>query len=403
MKRHVGMAGLGLVLWMAAGCGEEKKPPAQTDSPSTVVTPVETVREETLPVTYEATGTVKSRLGATLASKVMGQVTAIHVREGDSVQAGQLLLEIDSREATSRVSQAKAGLKEARNALEQITLAIDAADSARTAAEANAELASSTYRRFHELVERGSVSAQEFDQASARYKAARAEARRADKTLQSLRAEKKQTQARIEQAKASLTIAETALSYTRVRSPFSGRVTRRHVEIGDLAAPGVPLLTVESRRYRLEAAVDESQLPHIRSGQVVSVKMDALSQNVEGVLDAIVPSTDPVSRSFTVKVNLPELPFLTSGMFGRAAFSTQPRKALTVPVSSLVEQGQLTGVWVLDGKDRVRFRLLKSGAAYDGRREILSGLKEGERVIVKPAGDLRDGTRIRTTGPAGIE
>jgi RND family efflux transporter MFP subunit len=171
------------------------------------------------------------------------------------------------------------------------------------------------------------------------------------------------------------------------------------VEPGDLAVPGQPLLVLDDfRAYRLEAEVGESAIGRVRMGQRVPVTLDALGRTLEGRVAEIIPAADPASRTVTVKLELPADADLRSGLFGRAHFLVGERQALTVPLSALVERGQLTGVYVVDPRSVARFRLVTAGERRAGRAEILSGLAAGERIAGDGTERLSDGVRV-ASGP----
>jgi RND family efflux transporter MFP subunit len=250
------------------------------------------------------------------------------------------------------------------------------------------------------LLERRSVSQQEFDEVRAKHRVAEAEADRAEKMLQTMEAKKRQALARIDQAKADISSARIYAGYTKITSPIDGIVTSRQTDIGQMAAPGAPLLTVEdSTRYRLEATVEESRIAGVKLNQQVTAVIDALGdQAIEGRVAEIVPASDPSSRSFTVKIDLPadgQKLHLRSGLFGRARFPSGQKQALTIPRRAIVERGQLIGVFVVDDAGIARMRLVKTGKSFDDRVEILSGLGEGERIVTGGAQSLTDGSRVQ--------
>jgi multidrug resistance efflux pump len=345
---------------------------------------------------YEAVGTVRSKTVSTIQSKVVGHVTAVHVTEGDRVQPGQVLVEIDDREAVAQAQKAEGALSETRAALQELERSINAAESAKAAADANSALADATYRRYKGLAQDQAVSRQLLDEAEAKQKAAAAEASRAEDMVRLSRAKRGEIEARIEQAQAELANAQVLLSYTKVRSPMDGLITRKNVEVGDLASPGTALLEVEDdRHYRLEAIVDEAQVTRLRIGNSGSVTIDALGGALlTGTLSEIVPAADPASRTSVVKLDLPPTDSLRSGVFGRVKFAVGQTQALTVPQSALVERGQLTGVYVLDTERVARLRLIKTGKAYGDRVEVISGLNDGETVVSGNVGAVSDGSRV---------
>jgi RND family efflux transporter MFP subunit len=188
------------------------------------------------------------------------------------------------------------------------------------------------------------------------------------------------------QARAALNQAMTSLNYTRIRAPFDGIVTQKKADSGTLASPGMPIFTVEDvRRYRLEVAVNESDLRYVRMGGQVSVVIEALDNaDLKGKVVQIVPAADPASRAFLVKIELPTDTRLRSGLFGWAQFSRGERQALLIPRSAVVERGQLQGVFVLDQNKVASLRYITLGKPSGSEIEVLTGLQSGERVVAKP-------------------
>jgi multidrug efflux pump subunit AcrA (membrane-fusion protein) len=360
---------------------------------------IEKVQASPVEDTYEAMGTVRSKTISVLSSKVLGRIVSIPVREGDRVKAGQLLVEIDDREMKAQLQKSQAGLKEAQYALDEIEKAIRAGEAEKKAADARLALASSTLDRFKNLFERRSVSSQEFDEVQTKNTAARADADQASERLQALLSKKNQIIARIDQAKADTENAGAFLSHSRILSPIDGIVTTKPADLGQMAAPGTPLLSVEDEsNYRLEALVEESRIGRIHLGDTASVSIDALGQKpMPGQVSEIVPELDPSSRSYIIKIDLrnPDSPpNLRSGLFGKARFNTGTKQVLTVPVHSVLERGQLTFVYVVDPAKIAHMRLIQTGKRYGDRVEILSGLSEGDQVVLEPLSAVKDGAAV---------
>jgi len=289
---------------MIVSCG--KKEEAVIEKPTTLQdVKIETITLSPVQEDYEAVGTVRSKTTSVLSSKTVGNILAVHVREGDRVQMAQLLIEIDDRDTQAQLQKAQAGLREVRDAEEEIDQNIYAAESARQAAEAGRSLAAATFKRYSTLLEQKSVSQQEFDEVQAKLRVAEAEVDRADRMLQALKAKKSQVLAKAEQVKADMASAQVYVGYSRILSPINGVVTSKQAEIGLLAAPGVPLLTLEDdSRYRLEVSVEDSMLNKIRLDTPVRIFIDALGpQEFSSRVTEIVPVSDPGSRSFTVKID----------------------------------------------------------------------------------------------------
>ena len=402
MRKKITMILIGLVVVGMVACG--KKEETVPEKIRTVHGPkVEAVQTSSVEEVYEAVGTVRSKVASVLSSRITGQIVSIHVREGDRVQAGQLLMEIDNREAAAQLQKSQAGLRGAQEMLEEVERNIQAAESGKIAAEANRTLAISTFNRYKTLLERRSVSPQEFEEVQAQYQARVAEADRAVETHRALLAKKEQVLAKMEQAKAEVNQSQLSVGYAQIVSPINGVVTAKQAEAGALATPGLPLVTVEDdTHYRLEAVVEESQIGKIRAGATVRVGIDALgSMEWLGRVVEIGPAADPSSRSSIVKVDLPQQAdrtrgrqILRSGLFGKALFSIGQRQALTVPEKVVMVRGQLQEIYVLDSENIARLRLIKTGKPYGQRVEILAGLREGERIVVEGGEAVSDGSRV---------
>jgi multidrug efflux pump subunit AcrA (membrane-fusion protein) len=390
------LAAIGLLTMTVASCG--KKPEATAEQPPVVKgARVERVSISPIEDYYEATGTVRSKTTTVLSSKIMGTVIRLRVREGDKAPAGQVLVEIDNRDASAQLQKASAGLRQTQEGLAEVEQAINAAKSAQSAAEANQRLADSTYARYQALLERKSISPQEFDEVKAKQEIAEAEARRAADTLKMMTAKKQQVLAQIDQAKAEIANAQVQVSYARIASPISGVVVAKHTEVGSTATPGAPLLTIEDgSRYRLEVAVEESQLGKIRIGERARLRIDALgADDLDGGVSEITPAADPMSRSYAVKIDLPARQGLRSGLYGAARFVSGLKQAILIPRKAVVQRGQLAGVFVVDDAGIARLRLIKTGKSYGESVEALSGLSDGERIVVDGVANVSDGSRIQ--------
>ncbi len=341
---------------------------------------VATASLQNWPDLYEATGTVRARTTATIASKVMAYVQQVSVQVGDRVRPGQTLLTLDGRDLEANLHRADAGRAEAVSAVPEVENGI-------AAAQANYELAQATFRRIESLASKKSVSNQEFDEADARLKAAHA-------ALEMAQAKRAQLQSRITQAEQEQNAAQITRDYAAITAPFTGVITAKLVEPGNLAVPGTPLLTIEREgAYRLEAEIDESKLAAVRTGQRVKVTLDALARSFEARVSEVVPSVDAASRAYTVKIDLPVLPQIRSGLFGKAVFSLAVRQALAVPAKALQENGQLQSVFVVsDGEAHTR--LITAGRRYQDAVEALSGLQAGETVVIAPPPELADGVCV---------
>jgi RND family efflux transporter MFP subunit len=261
------------------------------------------------------------------------------------------------------------------------------ADSAVEGAKANLDLAKVTFGRMQDLFQKTSISNQEFDEASAKLKAAQA-------AYQMAAARRLQLNSKLAEVDQEVRSTEVTRSYADVLAPFAGVVISKSVDPGSLALPGAPLFTIEREgAYRLEASVEESRLAAIRIGQPVSVTLDSVDRTLDARVSGIVPAVDAASRAYTVKIDLPSVPAIRSGIFGRASFQLGSRAVLGIPAGAVTERGQLQSVLVADG-GIARARLITTGQKVKGSIEVLSGLSVGEKVIFPIPSGLSDGASV---------
>ena len=349
-----------------AGCGSDPAPVAgkSTYVPQSTATAVRT----TLPRLYDAVGTVKARTDTRVEAQVTGRVLKILVRPGDKIKAGDDLLVLDSRASEARLERSR----QARaSAVSQIGQARDGL----AAAQAAFDKAESTYKRMKQLFDQKVVTAEEVEKAESSYLQAKA-------SLSQAREGVTQAQARERESAKLVQEAEIGLGYTTIKAQEDGEVAQRLAEPGDLAFPGKALLSLQTgASLRLEAMVRESLISTVRIGETLTVVIAALDNGepMTATVDEIEPLADPVTRSFLVKAKLPERPGLYPGMFGRLLIPQGERPAVLVPEAAVTRVGQLETVMVKSG-DGWLPAYVRTGAARDGKVEILSGLSGGETL-----------------------
>jgi multidrug efflux system membrane fusion protein len=305
-------------------------------------------------------GTVAADQTAAVSSRVMATVTAVPVRLGDAVAAGQTLVSIDPTTAQGQVAQAEGALAQARAAL---------------------TLAQRNYERFQALARTQAASELELDLARMQYE---------------------QAQGAVQQGQGAVEAASSVARESRVVAPFAGRVAQRLVEVGDLAAPGRPLIVLESqvgRRMVLSVPEGLVAAAALEIGDAVPVTLDAQPElgELAGKVAEVSPGPDPVSHSYTVKLELAGVD-VAAGAAGRAWLPVGRREAVVVPAEALVQSGGLTLVVVRDPDGRAQSRVVTLGARRaDGRIEVLSGLAGGETLALglpaaPPAGALLEET-----------
>jgi RND family efflux transporter MFP subunit len=334
----VALAGA-LVSGLISGCREKPPGAAHGNLPSAVVQ----VRPATLRkavAAEEVAGTVRSRLRSVVEAKVSGRIERMRVTQGQPVKLGELLAELDVREIQARRDQAAAAHEQAERDL----------------------------KRFHTLLEQKVITQAEFDSTLSRQRI----------------------------AAAAVAEAETLLGYARITAPFDGLVVRKLSDVGDLAAPGKPLLELEQpTALRLEADVPEALIGHLLPGAKLPVRIPALSREAEATVTEIAPAADPGSRTVLVKLDLPPLEGLRSGLFGRVAIPAGEEERLEVPPSALVRRGQMEIVFVVE-EGHARLRLVRTGRWTAEAVAVIAGLSAGDSVVVDSPATLVDGQPVKT-------
>jgi membrane fusion protein (multidrug efflux system) len=354
----VGLIVLVAVIAWLAGAFTKKIPAGQAPLPGDALADLQAqgtykVEEISKDSLEEAIGTLKAASRTEISSRVLAGIDEITVGAGDQVAQDDVLIELDRKDFEAQLNQAEAALEATDAAFDQ---------------------AEDMYNRAVRLRQTnpGAMAEQDFNQLRSNMLAARAD------------------RSRVLQAKAE---AEVRLSYTTIKAPKSGTIVDRWAEEGDLAQPGVPLLSLYDRTsLRLEVPVMEELATKLQKGQPLEVYVDALNRDFRGVVDEKVPQAEAASRSFLVKVTLPPSDELYEGMFGRLRIPTGPRRHLCLHTGAIRQVGQLEFVIVeetvedpVTGKPERRRerRFIKTGRYGDAtHREVLSGLEAGEHVLL---------------------
>lgn len=301
---------------------------------------VEEVREEVARSRVEVVGTIKAVERASIAARISGQIIELPVVLGSKVQQGDLLVKISAGEISAKVLQAKAQLSQARRNLE----------------------------REKKLQKQGAST---------------------EETVKSL-----VDITRI--AEAAFAEAQTMLDYTIIRAPFSGTVTQKIANIGDLASPGMVLLKIENGEdLQVVAQVPEGLLLSVERGDSLSVAIPAAKLILIGEVAEVAPAADPMSRTAPVKINIASGPDLRVGQFARITLEGSDESTLMLDSSAVLQRGQMEQVFVVEeGSNLATLRLVKTGAIYDDEIEILSGLDPGELVVIGNNTLLQDGQPV---------
>jgi RND family efflux transporter MFP subunit len=325
---------------MLAACGAEP-PPAPAAKAAAVDTAAVEVREVEL--AYSAEAVVEAVRQSTVAAQIAGRVVELRFDVGDYVRKGEVIVRIDERAAAQALAASEAQVRQAEAALRN----------------ARAE-----YERARQLVAQKFLSQAALERAEADYKSA---------------------QERVSALIAGAGQAATERGFATVVAPYSGIVSARHVELGEMATPGKPLMTgFDPGTLRVTATVPQAQVAAIQAGAKARIELPSVGRWIEASGITVIPAADPRTHTTQVRIALPkDVRGIYPGIFARAHFVTGRKPALLVPRAALIRRSELTSVYVV--ADSVQLRQIRLGTAGDESAvEVLAGLKPGERVALEP-------------------
>ncbi|MDQ6990166.1 MAG: efflux RND transporter periplasmic adaptor subunit [Mariprofundaceae bacterium] len=329
-----------IALLSLSACGEKETATVHVNPIHTQVAHHLELHLQDVATHYITSGTVASDHRVSISSRLSGYIRDMKVREGDRVQAGQVLLHIDAVHAKQALVQAKADLN---NAQADLT-------------------------RYKSLLKQGAVTSQQFDTVKLRYDVAKSQVKQ----------------------------AKHALSYAKVLSPVNGVVVEKRMAQGDLASAGMPILTLEDPSSLLvQTYVSELYVGKIHEGDRVDVVIASLKQHFQGIVRQVVQAADLVSHQFLVKISLPSVVDIHPGMYAQTGFQTGVRPTLLIPKDAIVSQQGLHGVYVKDAHAIVHYRLIRVGQKIAAKWESLAGLQAGDILVWggKPA--LKTGMKVQ--------
>ncbi len=323
------------------GCKEDDSHSPKT-STSTSKLPVEVyeVTEDSIRSQVDIIGTVESTEKAIIASRINGHIIELTASLGSTVSKGEDLIRISAEEISAKLLQTSAQLNQAERNLrrEQKLLSKDAATSEGVKSQEDA----------------------------------------------------------FKIAQASHIEAQSMLSYTKIRAPFDGKITKKLANMGDLATPGKPLLHIENdKQLQVLTDVPEAMVLKMQIGDEIEVTISAAKVTLKGYITEIAPATNPLTRTTTVKIKLPPTQNVRSGQFARVHLTQSQVKTLFIPKSAVSKYGQMERVFVVDD-DQARLCLVRTGKSTGERIEIISGLSPGDTVIIPGKKLLKDGQHIDT-------
>ena len=338
-----------------ASCGGESKKPLSNTTP--IAVKVNTVADSNNNSFIATSGTIQAVNSASLSTRMMGFVTAVPVNIGDKVKQGQLLVAINDSDLKAKLSQVNAGITEA------------------SAAFSNAE---KDYNRYKNLYAENSTSQKEFDDMTAHYNMAKA---------------------RLDGAQQMKQEVEAQFAYANIRAPFSGVVTGKYVNEGDMANPGMLLISVESPgNFEVMTRVPESEISKIKLGSTVTVFVKSIEKQVQGKVTEVSSSAKNTGGQYVVKIALDKVDAsILSGMYVTIQFPVEKQKntgMVLIPVDALVTQGQLSGVYTVSESNTAILRWLRLGKTFGDQVEVLSGLSPNETIILSAEGKLYNGASL---------
>jgi len=327
------------VLWCPA-CHRPETPSEISGPPKPIAASVVKAAARQLPVYEKVMGTVQPELQATVSAKVLGRLVEMRAVPGMTVKQNERLAKIET-------PQLEAALKRA---------------------EAELANAASEAKRFRALRDSASVSKREID--------------RVEADLDIAAAERDRIRAQLDDAV--------------IEAPFTGRITHKFKDTGDLVQPGTPICRIEQPdRLRFEMRVAESLAGRFSLGDEFKVRIEAAGAELTGTVAEISPAANPGSRTFLVKLDLPTARGLLAGQFGRALVPRDTKTAVVVPPEALLDRGQLTFVAVVDSENIARLRIVRTGAERPEGVEILAGLQAGERIVSPLPSGFLNGAPVR--------
>jgi RND family efflux transporter MFP subunit len=297
---------------------------------------------------YVADATIQAVKQSVVSAQVAGRVLQLLVRSGDAVKAGQVIVRLDDRELGAAEASSQAATYEA---------------------QANLARAELDFKRTQELARRNFVSTAALDQAENQVKALRA---------------------RVDSLRASAGAASATRSHAVVTAPYDGFVAATQVDVGDMAMPGKPLITLfQPGKLRAVAYVPEARMEGLRAGlSTTPPEIELGRQIVVGTQTTILPTADPGTRTTEIRVDLPASVQAMPGQFARTRFAMAKAgtvQRLSIPEAAVLKRGELTAVYVKTADGRFQQRQIRLGEALpDGRIEVLAGLRAGENVALDP-------------------
>lgn len=335
-------AGAVLMMWLAGKFSP--KVPATVQSPGSSEREISgravAVRQIRIPRIESSVGTIRAVHETTIGSKLLARVVDAQLKAGQKMHEGDVLVRLDDADLQAKLKQALAAV---------------------TSAEATHAQALRDEKRNSDLLKSNAVSRQECEKTATAVRSSAAELHRAEEVVNEVRA---------------------TLEWATVRAPMDGIVIDKKIDVGDLVLPGQVLVTLfDPKQMQLVASVRESLAHRLEVGQSIGVEIEGIDKQGAGTISEIVPEAQAASRAFQVKVTGPCPPGIYSGMFGRILIPIDEEPVLVIPRQAVRNVGQLELVDAVE-QGRSKRRTVRTGRVFADDVEVLSGLKEGEQVLI---------------------
>lgn len=323
----------------------------------TVKIKVEKVQLIEVPDIFEYSGNIEGLQRVKLSTKLMGTIVSFPFEAGAKVRKGEVIAKINSSDLIAKKQQVIANISQAETALQNM--------------ETN-------YNRVKSLYEKNSATKKEMEDIQMAYDMAKA-----------------QTNAAREMEKE----IDDVLSYAEIKAPFDGYIVNKFFQEGDMAAPGHPIAIVENfNGFKVMSSISASDINRFKKGELVKVKLDELSGRIYiGEIIEINAGAHTSSRQYDIQVlikpseqNLSEI---KSGMYAKIIMENSKRNMITVSDNNLIKRGQLMGVYTVSSNNEALLRWLRLGKNVNGRIEVLSGLSEGDMIIINKE-NVREGQKV---------
>lgn len=358
MKNKILSLSLFSLLLVAASCSKQKET-ALSEHPAVVVTTQE-ISGSQQGHYVTASGKVEAENSANLSTRMMGYVTAVKVKTGQKVSQGQLLATISNTDLQAKKAQAEAGVAQAT---------------------AGYNSAKRDFDRFATLFAQKSVSQKEMDDMTTHLEMAKAG---------------------LEGAKQMKNEVMAQFSYANITAPFAGVVTGTYMKEGDMANPGMPIVSVEgASKLQVVVMVSESDISNIKQGMKTEVRVKSLNKTFSGKVIETSSSARNTGGQYIVKVELDKADAsVLSGMFVNVVFPIENRSdkedanLVLIPLDAVISQGQLKGIYVVGDDNTAMLRWIRLGKTYGDNIQVLSGLSAGEKYVVTAEGRLFNGSKV---------